>query len=170
MVDCMWRRKRQPWMDHLAGLEHNIRQEGIGDRVAWGEWCYEEFKKERGQGEEKRSLNGARIWCANFLIRRGQSRHFLGEWFDDESIPSGRRRRMMQLVLVNFPCGEWVHDKIDPQQSDRCSMCRRALRMERGSSFSEVEVPRETVEHISGTGCKGQEEVVTLARKNSFRI
>ena len=61
---------------------------------------------------------------------------------------------MMQLVLGNFPCGEWVHDKIDPQPSDRCSMCRRALRMERGSSFSEVEVPRETVEHISSAECK----------------
>ena len=33
-VDCVWWRRRQPWMDHLAGLEHNIRQEGIGDRVA----------------------------------------------------------------------------------------------------------------------------------------
>ena len=28
-----WRR-RQPSMEHVAGLEHNIRQEGIGDRVA----------------------------------------------------------------------------------------------------------------------------------------
>lgn len=52
-VDCVWWRRRQPWIDHLAGLEHNIRQEGIGDRVAWGEWCYEELEKERGQGEEK---------------------------------------------------------------------------------------------------------------------
>ena len=86
-------------------LEHNIRQEGIGDRVAWGESCYEELEKERGQGEETSSWKGARMWCANFLIRRGQTRYFLVEWFDCESIPSGRRRRMMQLVLGNFPCG-----------------------------------------------------------------
>ena len=75
----------------------------------------------------------------------------------------------MQLVLGNCPCGAWVHDKIDLQQSDRCSMCRRALRMERGSNFSEKEVPRETVEHISSAGCNGQAEVVTLAHNNSFR-
>ena len=79
---------------------------------------------------------------------------------------------MMHLVLDNFPCGVWVHDKIDPQQSDRCSMCRRALRMERGSNLSEKEVPREPVEDISSAGCKGQvqqEQVVTLAHNSSFR-
>jgi hypothetical protein len=68
----------------------------------------------------------------------------------------------MQLVLGNFPCGACVHDKIDSQQSDRCSMCRRALWMERGSNFSEEEVSRETIEHISSAGCNGQAEVVTL--------
>ena len=78
-------------------------------------------------------------------------------------------QRMMQLVLGNFPCGAWVYGKIDPQQSDRCSMCRRALRMERGSNFSQEEVPRETIQHISSAGCKGQEEVVTGAHKTSFR-
>ena len=48
---------------------------------------------------------------------------------------------MMQLVLCNFLCGAWVHDKIDPQQSDCYSMCRRPLRIEPGSNFSEEEVP-----------------------------
>ena len=41
--------------------------------------------------------------------------------------------------------------------------------MERGSNFSEKEVPRQTIEHISSAGCKGQAEVVTLAHNNSFR-
>ena len=41
--------------------------------------------------------------------------------------------------------------------------------MERGSNFSEEEVPRETIKHISSAGCKGQAEVVTLAHNNSFR-
>ena len=90
-------------MENYPGsVEHKIRQEGIGDHVAWGEWCYEELEKERGQGEEKASWKGARTWCANFLIRSGQS-HFLWEWLDDASIPvgsvTGRRRRMVQLVL-----------------------------------------------------------------------
>ena len=47
--------------------------------------------------------------------------------------------------------------------------------MQRGSNVSEKEVPRETVEHISGAGCKGQAQaqaqaqVVTLAHKKAFR-
>ena len=41
--------------------------------------------------------------------------------------------------------------------------------MERGSNFSEEEVPRETIEHIFSAGCKGQSEVVTLAHNNPFR-
>ena len=73
-------------MVHLAGLEHNIRQKGIGDRVAWGKWCYVELEKERS-GRREVKLEGARMWCANFLIRRGQSNSFLGEWFDNDSIP-----------------------------------------------------------------------------------
>ena len=75
----------------------------------------------------------------------------------------------MQLVLGNFPCGAWVHDKLDPQKSDRCSLCRKALRAEIGANICEREIPRETVEHISSAGCKGQTEVVTLAHNNVFR-
>ena len=41
--------------------------------------------------------------------------------------------------------------------------------MERGSNFSEKEVPQETVQHISSAGCQEQSDVVTLAHNNSFR-
>ena len=75
----------------------------------------------------------------------------------------------MQLVLGNFPCGAWIHDKLDSQKSDRCSLCRKALRAEIGANICEREIPRETVEHISSAGCKGQTEVVTLAHNNVFR-
>jgi len=75
----------------------------------------------------------------------------------------------MQLELGNFPCGTWVHGKLDSQKSDRCSLCRKALREEKGANFCEWEVPRETVGHISSAGCKGQKEVVTLAHNNVFR-
>ena len=30
-------------MQHPAGLAHVIRQQGLGDRVVWGKWCYEEL-------------------------------------------------------------------------------------------------------------------------------
>ena len=49
-----------------AGLAHVIRQQGLGDRVAWGKWCYEELEKEREQGGEKASwkerIRGALIF------------------------------------------------------------------------------------------------------------
>ena len=93
----------------------------------------------------------------------------MADWISNESVPMKRRRRIQQLVLGNFPCGTWVHGKIDSQKSDRCSLCRKALRAEKGANFCEWEVPRETVGHISSVGCKGQKEVVTLAHNNVFR-
>ena len=44
-VECVWWRRGQPWMQHPAGLAHVIRQQGLGDRVAWGKRCYEEVEK-----------------------------------------------------------------------------------------------------------------------------
>ena len=132
-------------------------------------WCYEELEKEREQGGEKTSWKGADTWCTNFPMRCGQSHQFLAEWLNNESVPMGRRRRLMQLVLGNFPCGAWVHDKFDQQKSDRCSLCRKALRAERGVNFCEREIPRKTIGHISSAGCKGQKEVVTLVHNNVFR-
>ena len=49
-VECVWWRRMQPWMQHPAGLAHVTRQQGLGDRVTWGKWCYEELEKERERG------------------------------------------------------------------------------------------------------------------------
>ena len=156
-------------MQHPAGLAHVIRQQGLGDRVAWGKWCYEKLEKKREQGGEKARWKVTDTWCTNFLIRQGQSHQFVADWIGNESVPMKRRRRIQQLELDNFPCGTWVHGKLDSQKSDRCSLCRKALRVEKGANFCEWEVPRETVGHISSAGCKGQKEVVTLAHNNVFR-
>ena len=143
-------------MQHPVGLMHVIRQQGLGDWTVWGKWCFEEFGKERKQDREKASWKGADTWCTDFLIRPDQSRQFLADWLHNESVPMKRRRRLMQLVLGNFPCGAWVHDKLDSQKSDRCSLCRKALRAEIGANICEREIPRETVEHISSAGCRVQ--------------
>ena len=58
-VECGWWRLGQPWMQHPPGLVHVMRQQGLGDRVAWGKWCYEELEKEREQGGAKASWKGA---------------------------------------------------------------------------------------------------------------
>ena len=155
-------------MQHPVGLMHVIRQQGLGDRTVWGKWCFEELGKERKQDREKASWKGADTWCTDFLIRPDQSRQFLADWLHNESVPMKRRRRLMQIVLGNFPCGAWVHDKLDSQKSDRCSLCRKALRAEIGADVCEREIPRETVGHISSAGCKGQTEVVTFAHNNVF--
>ena len=54
-VEYVWWRRGQPWMQHQAGLAHVIRQQGLGDRVAWGKWCYEELEKEREKAETRRT-------------------------------------------------------------------------------------------------------------------
>jgi hypothetical protein len=59
-------------MQHPAGSAHAIRQEGLGDRAAWGKWCYEELEKEIEQGGEKTSWKGADTRC----MRCGQSHQF----------------------------------------------------------------------------------------------
>jgi len=60
----------------------------------------------------------------------------------------------MQLVFGNFSYEAWVHDRFHQQKSDRCSLCRKALREER-ANFCEEKIPRETVGHIASEGCKG---------------
>ena len=55
-VDYVWWGRRQTCMERVVGLEHSIRQEGIGDRVAWGKWCYEDLR--RGEFREKGSQAG----------------------------------------------------------------------------------------------------------------
>ena len=62
----------------------------------------------------------------------------------------------MQLVLGNFQCGAWVHDKLDSQKSDSCSLCRKALRAEIGANVCELQIPRETVDTFPVQGVKGR--------------
>ena len=53
-------KKAKPWMQHPPELVHVIRQQGLGDRIAWGKWCYEELEKEREQGGETTSFRVGR--------------------------------------------------------------------------------------------------------------
>ena len=43
--------------------QHHHRQEGIGDGVAWGEWCYEELEKERSGRREVKLEGGENMVC-----------------------------------------------------------------------------------------------------------
>ena len=93
------------------------------------------WKRKENKAERKRVGREQTRGAPIFLIRCGQSHQFLAEWLNNESVPMGSRQRLMQLVLVNFPCAAWVHDKFDQQKSDHCSLCRKALREEIGANF-----------------------------------
>ena len=77
---------------------------------------------------------------------------------------------MMQLVVGRLACGACVDGKIDKQRRDRCSMWRRAVKMQRGPKVGEEEVPLATAVHISIAGCRVQKEVATLAHKRMFVV
>ena len=76
----------------------------------------------------------------------------------------------MQLVGGSFACVAWGYGTIDKQRRDRCSMWRRAMKMQRGPKAGEEEVHRATAVHISSAGCRGQKEVATLAHKRMFVV
>ena len=107
---------RQDWpCDTLTGTRG---PRGVGKMVLRGT---RKGKRTRRREDE---LEGSRHLVHNSLMRLGQSHQFLAEWLRNESVPMGRRRRLMRLVLGNFPCGAWVHDKFDQQKNDRCILCR----------------------------------------------
>ena len=174
-VECVWWRRGQPWMQHPVGLAHVSRYGNRGLGTAWRgvNGATRNVKRNENKAERKRvgreQTRGAPIFSHAMRPKSGFSHQFLAEWPNNESVPIGRRRRLMQLVPGNFPCGAWVHDKFDQQKSDRCILCRKALREEAGANFCEQKIPRETVGHISSAGCKEQKEVVTLAHNNVSR-
>ena len=140
-------------MTHEAGLERTIRKEGMGDREAWGRWWLEELETEERHGAEKRRCKGGRRWWGDVVMGRGQSHDLLGEWFRDDLMCTGRRRRRMQLVVGSVGCGAWVDGTIDKQRRDRCRMWRRGMTMQRGPKLGEEEGPLATVVHIFNARC-----------------
>ena len=75
-------------------------------------------------------------------------------------------------MVGSFACGTWGDGTIDKQRRDRCSMWRRAMKMQQEPTHGEEEVPLATVVHISSTGCRmshgGQKEVAAFAHKDMF--
>jgi len=51
----------------------------------------------------------ATTWAAEFLIRVGKIREFLGLWMNSGAIHESRRRRATQVITCSFPCGKWLH-------------------------------------------------------------
>ena len=132
-------------------------------KETWGPKCLKDL-----EGLDERDSPATNTWCADFVMRSGQSQEYRGEWLNNPSRPSWRRR-LMQMTLGIFPCGKWLH-KTKQIASGKCNMCRQALeeRATNSGNISEENVPDQTIGHISSAGCLGQRAVVTAAHHNCF--
>jgi hypothetical protein len=98
-------------------------------------------------------------WLAEFLLREGESREFLGSWLHSSTVHEAKNRRTKQVISCSFPCGKWLH-MISARTSPGCELCKR----ERKTDLGATNVPVETVAHIQSAGCKAQKKSVIGAR------
>jgi hypothetical protein len=61
------------------------------------------------QEVEDRKTPAATTWAAEFLLRKGESREFLGLWITSGAIHEAKKRRATQIITCSFPCGKWLH-------------------------------------------------------------
>ena len=88
-------------------------------------------------------------WAAEFLLREGESREFLGSWLHLNAVHVAKKRRAKQVISCSFPCGKWLH-MIGVRTSPGCELCKR----ERKTEVDVTDVPAETVAHLQSAGCK----------------
>jgi len=159
----IWKPGKQEWMQPSKLGRESIRRGAFKVKEVWGPKCLKDL-----EGLAERDNPATNTWCADFVMRSGQSQEYRGEWLNNPSRPSWRRR-LMQMTLGIFPCGKWLH-KTKQIASGKCNMCRQALeeRATNGRNVSEEEVPDQTIGHISSAGCWGQRAAVTAAHHNCF--
>jgi hypothetical protein len=130
------------------------------DSKRWGWECMLQL-----QEAEDRKTPAATTWAAEFLLRAGESREFLGSWINSGAIHEAKRRRATQVITCSFPCGKWLH-MIGARASPRCELCRR----ERRHGQEAIEhLPEETVAHIQSAGCKAQKKSVIGAHNRCWK-
>ena len=95
------------------------------------------------QETENRKPPTATTLAAEFLLRVGESREFLGLWIISGAIHEAKRRRATQVITCSFPCAKWLH-MIGARSSPRCELCRRE---ERHGQEAIEHLPEETA-HI----------------------
>jgi hypothetical protein len=55
------------------------------------------------QEVEDRKTPAATTWAAEFLLREGESREFLGLWITSGAIHEAKKRRATQVITCSFP-------------------------------------------------------------------
>jgi hypothetical protein len=76
------------------------------------------------QEVEDRKIPAVTTWAAEFLLRGGESREFLGLWITSGVVHEAKRRRATQVITCSFPCGKWLH-MIGAHASPGCELCKR---------------------------------------------
>ena len=104
-------------------------------------------------------------WAAEFLLRDGESREFLGSWINSSAVHEAKKRRVKQVITCTFPCGKWLH-MIRARASPGCELCKRERIMNR--EVTNV-LPTETLAHIQSAGCKAQKKSVIGAHNRCWK-
>jgi hypothetical protein len=102
-------------------------------------------------------------WAAEFLLRDGESREFLGSWINSSAVHEAKKRRVKQVITCTFPCGKWLH-MIKARPSAGCELCKRTMNREATNGL-----PTETLAHIQSAGCKAQKKSVIGAHNRCWK-
>jgi hypothetical protein len=104
-------------------------------------------------------------WAAEFLLRDGESREFLGSWINSSAVHEAKKRRAKQVITCSFPCGKWLH-MIGVRASPECELCKRERSMNREPTDV---LPTETLAHIQSAECKAQKKSVIGAHNRCWK-
>ena len=79
-------------------------QSDLMDSTRWGWRCMLQL-----QETDSWKKPATTTWAAEFLLRGGESREFLGSCLHSSAVHEAKKRRAKQVISCSFPCGKWLH-------------------------------------------------------------
>ena len=135
-------------------------QSDLMDSMRWGWRCMLQLQEANNWKKP-----AATTWAAEFLLREGESREFLGSWINSSAVHEAKKRRAKQVITCSFPCGKWLH-MIGARASPGCELFKRARNMD--LKTTDV-LPTETAAHIQSAGCKARKASVIGAHNRCWK-
>ena len=90
-------------------------------------------------------------WTAAFILRKNESRAFLGKYLNDPRVPWRHKRREMMVIAGIIQVAKWLAE-IKQRSDIACRLWKRA-REQHGASTENL--PEETYGHINSAFCNG---------------
>jgi hypothetical protein len=156
------------WRDFMGstdiGLQRIKQSASVGaqsdllDSARWG-WSCMLHLRDTDNWERPTTTT----WAAEFLLRDGESREFLGSWINSSTVHEAKKRRVKQVITCTFPCGKWLH-MIKARPIAGCELCKRIMTREATNGL-----PTETLAHIQSAGCKSQKKSVIGAHNRCWK-